>query len=535
MSLVTLTSYPAAWALLLLPFLYIIATWALAGRRPKNYPPGPPPVLGLGNILQIPPEHAFLKFHEWKQTFGDIIGLKVGSQNMVVLQSAEHVKELIEKRGSIYSDRPQPYITAKLINPGTIISLNNDHTIKRARTAMRYMFSPAEVPRVLALQTALGAMLLREILDDPGGFRTHMKRWALATPLAIVSGQEVGETGPSSTEAYFGTQKRWLRFLTPTTAPPVEIFPALKHLPGFLARWRREALELKGDMFRMMYHMLDGAQAQHASSAKGLRGGKHESVMSRLIRDGETAEDLRFGDHELALFGSGTLDAAVDTIIATTSSVMLVFGAFPEVQKRVQAEVDAIWLDDVPTPEKLGQAKFLRAVLTETTRWRPAAPTAVPRVLSRDDTYRDYSFSKGTMFIINAWSIHMDEEWYDRPEEFRPERYLDNKWGVRPGKKAAAEKQNRHATYGFGVGRRMCPGLDYAENQVMITMAKMAWEFDVVAKGELECGIEKAFHSDLVLAPKAFDVGFVPRSEGRKNKLVEDDEEARKVFATWVQ
>ncbi|KAI8247569.1 Cytochrome P450 monooxygenase patH [Colletotrichum sp. SAR 10_77] len=535
MSLFSSVFHPAALAFILLPFIYLIGSWALAARRPKNYPPGPPAILGLGNILQVPPEKSFLKFTEWKQTYGDMVGLKMGGQNLVVLQTAELVRELIEKRGAIYSDRPTPYIPSQIINPGTVIFQPNDHTIKKTRTAMQYMFRPAELKRVFAVQTAQSAILMRKILDDPTEFRTHMKYWALATPLSILCGRKIQEEGPSSTEEYFATQARWLRFLKPAQAPPVDLFPFMKHLPDFLAKWRKEALVLRKDMWRMIYYMLDGAKLQHGTIAKGLRSHDNESVMSRIIMEAETNEDMRMGDHELAVFGGGTLDAAVDTVIASTSSVVMAFAAFPEVQKRVQAEVDSIWEDSPPTEERLPEAKFLRAVVMEAMRWRGAAPQAVPRVLARDDTYRGYNFTKGTVFIMNVWAIHRDEKWYENPEEFNPDRYMDNQWGVRPEMKVAAEKENRRPTYNFGAGRRMCPGLDYAENQVLIVLAKLAWDFNVVAKKPLDLDINTGFHSNLVLEPNSFDVDFVARGDFKRGKIVEDGEKAKEVVSAWVE
>nr|XP_036588032.1 cytochrome p450 [Colletotrichum truncatum]KAF6799173.1 cytochrome p450 [Colletotrichum truncatum] len=535
MASLSYTWHPALLALATLPFLYLIGSWALAARRPKDFPPGPPPTWGFGNALQIPLDKSFLKFGEWKETYGDIIGLKIGSQDMVILQSAEHVRELFEKRGSIYSDRTEPYITAKVINPGTILFMPHDHNIKKARTALQYLFRPAGLQRILQLQSAQSALLMRKILEDPKGFRNHMKHWALATPLSIVSGQGVKDSGPTSTSVYFNTQSRWLRFLNPAQAPPVEIFPFLKYVPGFLAQWKSEALALRKDMLKMMYHMLDGAKIQHANISKGLRSVENESLMARTLREGETSKEMSMGDHELAVFGSGILDAAVDTVFATTTTMILFFAAYPEIQQRVQAEVDSIWKDEVPHAEGLAELKYLKAVLMETMRCRPATPAALPRVVARDDTYRGFKFSKGTVLIMNAWGIQNDETWYDKPEKFNPDRYMENKWGVRPEMAAAAAKENRRPNYNFGTGRRACPGLEFAENQVLVTMAKLAWGFDVVAKGPLDVDIKTGYRSDLVLAPKAFDVDFKPRGETRSKSMTGDSEKAMEIISAWVE
>jgi hypothetical protein len=90
----------------------VIATvvkYILASRRPKGFPNGPATLPLIGNLHQLPTTKAFLKyehlynlridmltfsrFQEWRKEYGDIIGLKFGPTNVVVLNNYKHVKE----------------------------------------------------------------------------------------------------------------------------------------------------------------------------------------------------------------------------------------------------------------------------------------------------------------------------------------------------------------------------------------------------------------------------------------------------------
>ena len=102
----------------------------------------------------------------------------------------------------------------------------------------------------------------------------------------------------------------------------------------------------------------------------------------------------------------------------------------------------------------------------QTLRWRPVAAGGIPHMLTQDDTYEGYLLPKGTMLFANAWAIHRDEAEYDRPEEFLPDRYLNNKFGTRNPVKDGSD-DHRRATYGFGAGRRVCPGQRLAENSLV--------------------------------------------------------------------
>ena len=69
------------------------------------------------------------------------------------------------------------------------------------------------------------------------------------------------------------------------------------------------------------------------------------------------------------------------------------------------------------------------------------------------------------MLFANAWAIHRDEDEYVAPEEFIPERFLHNRFGTRS--EDTSQDDHRRVTYGFGAGRRVCPGQRLAENSLV--------------------------------------------------------------------
>jgi Cytochrome P450 len=100
------------------------------GRRPKNYPPGPPTLPILGNLHlvlllpchppvgatelilreQMPTRDAHLQFEKWSREYGPVYSLMLGTKVLIVLSSDEAVKELLDRRSGIYSDRQDMYI-----------------------------------------------------------------------------------------------------------------------------------------------------------------------------------------------------------------------------------------------------------------------------------------------------------------------------------------------------------------------------------------------------------------------------------------
>ncbi|PVH97443.1 cytochrome P450 [Periconia macrospinosa] len=77
------------------------------GQRPRNYPPGPPTLPLIGNLHQIPSEKRHLQFQKWALEYGPIYSLILGTKVIIVLNSDVAFKELVDRRGAVYSSRPE--------------------------------------------------------------------------------------------------------------------------------------------------------------------------------------------------------------------------------------------------------------------------------------------------------------------------------------------------------------------------------------------------------------------------------------------
>ncbi len=109
-------------------FLYLLIVFRDHRRRGGlPYPPGPPPRPIIGNILDIPKDAPWIAYVNMSKKYGahnnldnagssllklkpafqgDVIGLRVFSDVVVVLNSFSALKDLLEKRGQTYSERP---------------------------------------------------------------------------------------------------------------------------------------------------------------------------------------------------------------------------------------------------------------------------------------------------------------------------------------------------------------------------------------------------------------------------------------------
>ncbi len=161
----------------------------------------------------------------------------------------------------------------------------------------------------------------------------------------------------------------------------------------------------------------------------------------------------------------------------TTSSMMafwvLAMLAYPETQARAHAELDAVvGRDRLPTFADYPHLPYIRAMVKELLRWRPAAPLPAPRRCMEDDYYEGMFIPKGTFCIPNVWLMNRDPKIYgENTGDFDPARYLDFSGGPTPD--VSDLRKEGHFSYGFG--SRNCVGRHMANNSLFIMIAVLLW------------------------------------------------------------
>jgi cytochrome P450 len=107
--------------------------------------------------------------------------------------------------------------------------------------------------------------------------------------------------------------------------------------------------------------------------------------------------------------------------------------------------------------------------VNEVLRWRPVRAGGIPHTVTKDDEYKGYRTSAGATVIGNHWATYLDEEVYNDPYTFSPDRWIEN-----PNLRLSA----------FGFRRRVCTGQHIARNSLLINIARMLWAFDIGYKVE---------------------------------------------------
>uniref|UniRef100_A0A452Z0X0 Cytochrome P450 71D7 n=1 Tax=Aegilops tauschii subsp. strangulata TaxID=200361 RepID=A0A452Z0X0_AEGTS len=148
---------------------------------------------------------------------------------------------------------------------------------------------------------------------------------------------------------------------------------------------------------------------------------------------------------------------------ATTASAS---GAVEEGEDLVDALLRIRKEGGLDVPLTMG---MIKAVILETMRLHPAAPLLLPREASEPCKILGYDVPEGTTMLVNAWAIGRDPRHWEDPEEFKPERFESGMVDF---------KGTDFEYIPFGAGRRMCPGMMFAQASIEIVLAALLYHFD---------------------------------------------------------
>ncbi|KAF6143398.1 hypothetical protein GIB67_029567 [Kingdonia uniflora] len=433
----TLLQYPViASATVVLGFLSLpLVTRLMSNQRRNNRTPSlplPPAIPGLpliGNLLQLKAKKPHQTFTKWAEAYGPVYSIKTGSSTVVVLNSTDVVKEAMVTRFSSISTRKLSNALKILTSDKCMVATSDYNEFHK--TVKRYILTSVlganaqkrhrghrdtmieNISQVLdahAKKNPQEAINLRKVV------KTELFGLALKEALGrdLDSSVYVEELGISlSRDEIFQV------LVVDPMMGAIEVdwrdfFPYLKWVPN-------KSIEMKINQMNM-----------------------RNKLLSRLL----VIRRKALTDEQILMLIWETIIEASDTTLVTTEWAMYELAKSGSCQEKLYREINSVCGSDKLTEEHLSQLPYLNAVFHETLRKHSPVPVVPLRYAHEDTQLGGYHIPAGSEIAINIYGCNMDKKQWDVPEEWNPERFLDDKY----------DRMDLYKTMAFGGGKRVCAG-----------------------------------------------------------------------------
>lgn len=435
-------------------FLYKI----ILPSKPKNkkLPPSPPsiPILGHLHLLK-PPFHRTLE--SLSQRYGPIFSLRLGCQAVLVVSSPWAAEECFSQNDIIFANRPK-FIVGKHLGYNHSLLLwspYGDHWRNLRRVTTITMFSVRRINEANPTRKVEIHNIILELLQKSSEGGTHkvnlnalFDKVARNFVMRVVNG------------------KAWEKMILKS---PSNLMTLCDFLP--ILRWvgykgiEKKLIKTQKERDELLQSLLDEYRESKRENTSCDKQVVHTTTLVEQLLDLQEAEPDYYTDDVLKGIILVMLLAGSETTARTLEWAMSNLINHQEILAKAREEIDLnVGKGRLVDDSDLPKLNYLRCIINETLRLFPPAPLLVPHYSSEDCTIGGFHVPKGTLLFVNAWALHRDPNLWDEPTKFKPERFENEKEGFK--------------YMPFGMGRRACPGNNFALRNVTLTVATLIQCFD---------------------------------------------------------
>ncbi|KAF2282866.1 hypothetical protein GH714_043350 [Hevea brasiliensis] len=459
-----------------LVFVYFLIKWLtsplVAHKKP---PPTPPNLPVLGNLHQIGlyPHRSLVPL---AQRYGPLMLLHFGSKPVVIVSSTESAREIMKTHDLVFSSRPKLSVAEKLLYnlKDVAVAPYGEHWRKMRSICVLQLLSNRRVQSFRAVREEEVEFLMEKIqqnssLSLPVNMSEMFSSLTNDVICRVAFGKKYnnGEDGKKFTKLMDDLMR-----LLGSSLNIGEFIPWLgwvNWVNGFNAKIDRTAKDFD--------EVIDGILEEHMMNNqedKTHRNGKEDPnkdlVHILLELQKENASEFSLDRERIKALILDMFLGGSDTSSTVLEWTMTELLRHPRIMKELQNEIRRITHEKSKvTEDDLNEMHYLKLVIKEALRLHPPFPLLAPRESIQDAKIMGYDIAAGTMVLINAWGLARDPNTWTKPEEFWPERFLNN----------PVDFKGHHLEFiPFGAGRRGCPGMPFATALVELALANLVKNFE---------------------------------------------------------
>ncbi|KAL2892862.1 Cytochrome P450 83B1 [Bienertia sinuspersici] len=436
-----------------LPLIYLVLKYRK--NESCNLPPGPKGLPIIGNLHQLDtskPTHEY--FVKQAQIYGPIMSLQLGQRTMVVVQSANIAKQVLQAPHNNFCNRLITAGARRLSYNGldVVFASYDDYYREIKKVFVVHLLSNKRVQSFAPIRHEEASRIIHKVSSHSSASETvNVSELAVSYTTSIICRIAFGKRLLHDAQIQFASF-----FFT-------DHFPSVGHwidrLSGKFARLEKTYKDLEDFYEEIINDHLNKPKSDQEDII---------DILLQLQKEGSFAIELTM-DHIKAtlmdMFVAGT-----DTMNAMIVWVMTELVRHPNVMDKVQDELrNAIQNKGYVEENDLSNLEYFKAVVKETFRIHPPGPILIPRESLEKSTIAGYDILPKSIIALNLWAIGRDPEFWDDPDSFKPERFLGSSVNF---------LGHDFQLIPFGAGKRVCPGLNLGVAVLELMVANLLYSFD---------------------------------------------------------
>ncbi|XP_049483543.1 cytochrome P450 2D15 [Panthera uncia] len=429
--------------LLLVDLLHRRRFWA------ARFPPGPMPLPLLGNLLQMDFQDTLFYFDRLRRRFGDVFSLQLAWTPVVVLNGLEAVREALVYHSEDTADRPPMPIYEHLgfgpRSQGVFMARYGREWREQRRFALSTLRNFGLGKKSLEQWVTEEASCLCAAFADHAGRpfspRALLNKAVSNVIASLTYGRRFEYDDPRLHKLIDGALKG-LQEDSGFAREALNSIPVLLHIPGLADKVfsnQKALMTLLNELVQEHRITRDPTQPPRDLT---------DAFLDEIEKARGNPESS-FNDENMLMVTADLFLAGMLSTSATLAWALLLMILHPDVQRRVQREIDEV-LGPEQRPAMADQTRmpFTMAVMHEVQRFGDLVPLGMPHMTSRDIEVQGFLIPKGTTLITNLSSVLKDKTVWKKPFRFHPEHFLD----------AQGQFVKQEAFMPFSAGRRICLG-----------------------------------------------------------------------------
>ncbi|XP_041107781.1 cytochrome P450 1B1-like [Polyodon spathula] len=502
---------PQSVLLISLTVLAVVHLWRWFQQLVRNTkkgpaPPGPFPWPVIGNAAQIG-STPHLSFTRMAQQYGDVFQIKLGSRNVVVLNGEDTIKQALIKKGTDFAGRPD-FISFKLVSGGKSMAFGSYSNLWKAHRRIAQSTVRAFSTSNPQTKKTFEQHVISEVRELVNVFLKKTKQEKYFRPsqvLTVATANIISALCFGKRYSYEDAEFKSLvgrnnQFTETVGAGSlVDVMPWLQSFPNPIKTMFGNFKNLNLEFFAF----IEDKVTQHRATIKpGIIRDMTDAFILALDQDKRGTNEVLLGKDHVPPTVCDIFGASLDTLSTALQWIVLLLIRFPEMQTRLQQEVDnVVDRTRLPSVEDQPSLPYVMAFIYEAMRFSSFMPGTIPHSTTTDTSVNGYYIPKNTVIFVNQWSVNHDAQKWVNPGVFDPTRFVSEAGDL--------NKDLTNSVLIFSVGKRRCIGEQLSKMQLFLYTAILAHQCNFIANPDEPSTLDSFY--GLTLKPAPFSIAVTHR------------------------